>query len=70
MSGSSGFAFRAELDGVGAPKKGLFDIRYPTRRFPCQRFGLALRFHRMTRGRDGSLLLSRRGLPPLDVTPV
>ena len=49
---------------------GLFEIPYPARRFPCQRFGLALRFHRMTRGRDGSLLLSRRGLPPLNAMPV
>ena len=30
---------------------GLFEIPYPARRFPCQRFGLALRLRRMTRGR-------------------
>jgi hypothetical protein len=30
---------------------GLFEIPYPARRFPCQRFDLALRFRRMTRGR-------------------
>src|SRR6266496_2382516 len=30
---------------------GLFEIPYPARSFPCQRFDLALRFRRMTRGR-------------------
>src|SRR5450830_1376317 len=49
---------------------GLFEIPYPARSFPCQRFDLALRFRRMTRGRMVRYLLPRRGLSPLDVMPV
>ncbi len=59
--------------GLGRRRRSqgdLFEIPYPARRFPRQRFNFASRLHRITRGRAERYLLPRRGLSPLSVMPV
>src|SRR5260370_28383638 len=57
------------VGGVGTPK-AVFSRSHTARKFPCQRFSSPSRASPHDSGTSGSLLLSRRGLPPLPAMPV